>query len=112
MDRPKAQPERTTRLRPRWVAAFGLASGGLGALAAVLLAAGGPPGLAGGYIGALSLTLVFRTVAVVAGIAAVIAVLTDRTPALAVTLCAALFFVGYVGGYFYLQGSGMWYPSR
>jgi hypothetical protein len=91
---------------------LGLASTAVGVLAAVLLAVSGSPGLTGGYIAGLSVLFVLRVVAIVGGIAAVIAVLTDRLWALAVMFCAALFFVGYVGGYFYMQGSGIWYPTR
>jgi hypothetical protein len=112
MDQPRTQQEGTRRLRPRWIAAFGLASTAVGALTAILPAVTGPPGLAGGYIATLWVPLVFRIVVIIAGIAAMIAVLTDRLWALAVVLCAALFFVGYVGGYFYLQGLGIWYPTR
>jgi hypothetical protein len=80
-------------------------------LGAVLLAVSGPTGPAGAYIASLSVPFVFRIVAVIVGIAAAIALVTDRSWALAVMLCGALFLLGFLGGYFYSQGLGIWYPT-
>jgi hypothetical protein len=102
----------TTKLQPRLLAVLGLASAALGAIAALLVAVAGPAGPAGAYISSVSVVVVFRIVAVVGGIGAVIAVFTDRSWALAVMLSSAAFLVGYLGGYFYAQTLGIWYPTR
>jgi hypothetical protein len=102
----------TIKLRPRLLAVLGLASAALGALAALLLAVAGPAGPAGAYIANVSVAVVFRVVAVVGGIGAAIAVVSDRSWALAVMLFPAAFLVGYLGGYFYAQTLGIWYPTR
>lgn len=104
--------QRTIQLRPRLVAAIGLLSAAVGMLGAVLLAVAGPDGLAGAYIASASVPFVLRIVAVVIGVAAVFALLAERSWAIALMLCAALFLVGYLGGYLYSQGLGIWYPTR
>jgi hypothetical protein len=98
-------------LRPRRIAAIGLLSAALGMLGAVLLAVTGPRGPAGAYIASVSVPFVLRIVAVLIGIAAMIALLAERSWAIALMLCAALFLVGYLAGYFYSQGLGIWYPT-
>jgi hypothetical protein len=112
MDGPAQEGTRTVRLRPRWLAVFGLASAALGALAALFLAVVGPAGPAGAYISNISVAVVFRVVAVVGGIGAAIAVFTDRSWALAVMLLPAAFLIGYLGGYFWAQTLGIWFPTR
>jgi uncharacterized membrane protein HdeD (DUF308 family) len=81
-------------------------------LGAVLLVVTGPRGLAGAYIATASVPVVLGIVAVVIGVAAVFALLARRSWAIALMLCAALFFVGYLGGYLFSQGLGIWYPTR
>jgi hypothetical protein len=109
MDVPKGR--QTIELRPRRIAVIGLLFGALGMLGAILLAATGPQGPAGAYIASVSVPFVLRIVAVLIGVAAVIAVLTERSWAIALMLWAALFLVGYLAGYFYSQGLGIWYPT-
>lgn len=113
MDVPEApRGTRTLKLRPRLLAVLGIASAALGALAALLLAVAGPAGPAGADLSNVSVAVVFRIVAVVGGIGAAIAVFTDRSWALAVMLFSTAFLVGYLGGYFYAQTLGIWYPTR
>jgi hypothetical protein len=98
-------------LRPRRIAAVGLAFAALGVMAAVLLALIGPRGPAGAYIASISVAVVLRIVAIVVGGGAAVALLRERSWAVALMLCAALFLVGYLAGYLFSQGLGIWYPT-
>jgi hypothetical protein len=99
-------------LRPRNVAAIGLLSGALGAGLVLLLAIAGPQGLAGaGLVGLLS-RLVVPAVGGAILLGAVVALVPERWWGVTLMLAAAVFLVGYMAAWLYLQGAGYWYPTR
>jgi hypothetical protein len=91
---------------------LGIGAAALGALAAVLLAVTGARTLTAGAAFTGSVISVFRLLAAVAGAASIVGLVTNRRWPVAVILCAGMVMLGYVAGYFYAQGLGLWYPTR
>lgn len=97
--------------RPRVLAIVGLVFAVFGALTAALAALLGPHSLSGGYLAVTAATVVFRVSALVGGVGVGVALLFDRAWGAVVMLCAATFYLGYMGGYFFAQSLGLWYPA-
>lgn len=97
---------------PRAVVAVGLLCGAVGAAVIVLIVIAGPHGLAGAGLVGLLYPLVLPAVGIVVAIGAVVAVARERWWGVGLMLSAALFLVGYMAAWLYVQGAGIWYPTR
>lgn len=102
----------TVVVQPRLMVGVGLMAMALGAAGAVLLAVTGPKTLPAAAAYTASVALVFRLLAVIAGISAVVGLATNRSWPVGVMLIVGMMMLGYVGGYLYAQSLGIWYPPR